>query len=250
MLKGINCPFNGKVLLKDCLTCALKHENKCEVPSEIVKGILSFLQEDRGDMISPSAITGCMRKVFLQRTNDYYDSLDQLYWAFRGQLAHGLAERYQEEGAVVEKRFYRTLANGITISGKPDAVYPAWALLRDWKTSRAIPKYDKPYDNHNIQTNIYRYILAKPDKEEPIRVDNIKITYMTMDSTKTLHAQLMPEAEVEELLLSSSEMLKDAFDNGVIPPVPKEYPNYGLCKFCPSEIKELCSQVYRMGRNV
>jgi hypothetical protein len=247
MLIGINCPFLGKVSLEECLACATRHENKCETPSEVIRGILA-VQEERGTMISPSALTGCIRKSFLKNTNDYYDSLDQLYWSFRGQLAHSLLEKYQEEGAVVEKRLTRTLANGITISGKPDAYYPKLNLLRDWKTSRAVPKYNKPYDNHNLQVNMYRYILAKPDNEAPVPIDEIKVTYLSMDATKTVPAMLMSDRELEDILLNGSEMLKDAFDNGVVPVVPKEYPNYPLCKYCPSEIREKCSEVFRMGR--
>jgi len=58
---------------------------------------------------------------------------------------------------LVEQRCFKTLPNGLLISGQPDLVYPEQALLLDYKTTRYLPK--EPYATHALQLNAYRWLL-------------------------------------------------------------------------------------------
>lgn len=248
-LVGFNDPVLGKISLADALERARAHNDPLSIPSEVYSYVIGQ-QQERGEMISPSAITGCIRKTYLSRTNDYYQSLENLWSAARGTLFHFALEANKEEGAIVEQRFCRTLGSGITIFAKPDAIYPAYKKLRDWKTTAFVPlpngKFNNGYPNHHEQLNEYVYVLSKPDGAEPIPIEKIEITYMDMNRVRTVEAPIWKEEKTRALLEDNGEILKRAFDNGEIPDVPKEYPHYKLCDYCPDEIKEICSRVWEL----
>ena len=67
-----------------------------------------------GDMITPSALKGCVRKTVLERTENYYQEPPKLYYAIRGSLIHGFLENHGLQGVESEKRMYKTL----TIKGR------------------------------------------------------------------------------------------------------------------------------------
>jgi len=249
-LIGIHCPYKRKdISMQDCLECARTQQNPCGYPAEVVEGIKFFNEsENRKDMVSATAILGCMRSIYLGQTNDYYAPLDSLYWSFRGQLGHLLCEKFKQGGAITEKRFRRTVGK-IKISGKMDVIYPDLKLIRDFKTTKAVPRKDTPYENHILQTNIYKWILAKPDNEEPIEIDKLKVTYFDMKETKTVDCPLMEEAEIEKKVLANGAILQNAFDTGEIPEVKEDYPTDWQCNgYCP--VAGMCSKIWKAGQKV
>ncbi len=247
-LIGIHCPYKRKdILMDDCLACARTMENPCHYPAEVVDGIKFFHEtEARKGLISATAILDCVRATYLERTNDYFDTLDHLYWAFRGQLGHMLCEKFQQEGAIVEKRFYRTEA-GVKMSGKMDVIYPKQGIIRDFKTTKAVPKKDTPYSNHILQTNIYRWILKKPDADLPIEITKLLITYFDMKDTKTIEAPILDDSEIEKSMLSNGSLLSNAFNTGEIPDVHTDYPTHWKCSGYCAVAKE-CNSIWKMGQ--
>jgi len=236
--------FDGeKIPLNQCVDFA--NINYSKYPPEIVAGMVAFNSEER-EAITVTSLLDCPRALFLSRLNDYYENYSHLFWSFRGQLGHILAEKFAKKGAIVEKRYYRTIA-GITISGKPDTIYPKEGMIRDFKTTNALPKYGKPWKNHPPQLNAYRYLLAKPDNDEPIEINQLLVTYFTMKDTVTVEAPLEDLDKVEATLLAKASILKYAFDNKQIPDVPEEYPTYWKCNgYCP--MAKECAKIWKMGQ--
>lgn len=242
--------FDGgvKVPLSECVEYAKKNLESCT--PEIVRGIVSFAQEDRKDTINVTSLLGCIRGAFLERTNDYSAKLESLFWAFRGQLGHILAEKYKLDNTIVEKRYYRTFES-ICITGKPDVIYPDLGIIRDFKTCKVVPKYEKAYQNHPPQLNAYRWILAKPDEETAIEINKFYITYMDMAREKVISLDPWDMEETEKYIVPKACLLNHALKTKEIPAVPDEYPNYWKCSnYCPEEIKAICSKIWRMGQKV
>lgn len=249
-LVGIQCTHKRKnVSLDECLACAQTQKNPCKYAAEVVEGIKFFAEseaEKRKGMVSATSILGCVRNTFLCQTNDYYSPLDSLYWAFRGQIFHLLCEKFKQEGTTTEKRFYRTVGK-LKISGKMDTIYPATKLLRDWKTTKMVPRRDIPYGNHVEQCNIYRWILAKPDNTEPVPIEKILVTYFDMNCTKTLECPIMDLDEVEKKILINGSLLQHAFETGEVPDVVEQYPTFWQCsKYC--GVAKQCSKIWKMGQ--
>lgn len=210
MIKGFHCPEGkGDLLFDDCLECAASHENTCQFDYPILAAMQRNLRNEDG--ISVSSLLNCLRKVVLQVRNDVYLDPTELYYAFRGQLFHAVIAQAQNDGAVCEERFERTVA-GITLSGHPDVIYPEHRKLVDYKSTKRIPKDSSPYANHGMQVNLYRY-LAAPQYE----VDHLEIVYFDMSNVKRLKVEVMDVKSLMGWLVPRLKKLKEAQDGGKLP---------------------------------
>jgi CRISPR/Cas system-associated exonuclease Cas4 (RecB family) len=148
--RGFICESNREKISPDaCLTCSLQGGLPgCHLTPPVVRGITanSAPRDLRG---GPSAteLLGCPRKLVLRRRVDYWEKPSEAYWRFRGQMGHALVEDYHDpaDGVIAEVRFEAQI-DGLTISGKPDALYYVdRAHLADYKTTKALPKTWKVY---------------------------------------------------------------------------------------------------------
>jgi CRISPR/Cas system-associated exonuclease Cas4 (RecB family) len=117
----------------------------------------------------------------------------------------------QEEGAIVEQRFERTIA-GITLSGHPDVIYPEHKKLVDYKSTRRIPKDNFPYANHGIQVNLYRYLVAPQ-----YQIDQLEIIYFDMSDVKRVKVPVMKTRKLMGWLVPRLKKLKAALNGGKLP---------------------------------
>jgi CRISPR/Cas system-associated exonuclease Cas4 (RecB family) len=166
----------------------------------------------RGEVegISVTSTLNCLRKVALEKRHDVYVDPRQLYYAFRGQMFHAIAELARPDGCVAEKRFGRVIA-GLTITGQPDLIWPEHRLLIDFKTTRRLPTKEV-YPHHALQVNIYRWLV------EPLYpVDRLEIVYMDMDGVRRLPVPLMDRRKVTATLVARARILKAALDGGKLP---------------------------------
>jgi len=210
MIVGFVCPMDeSNVTFEECLACAAGHHNECAFDYPILAGMHRNIRRSVG--ISVSSLLNCLRKVVLEARRDVYLPLEQLYYAFRGQLFHAVIAGAQEEGAVVEQRFERTVA-GIALSGHPDVVYPQLRKLVDYKSTRRVPKGDAPYANHAIQVNLYRYLVA-PQYE----VDELEIVYLDMNRVKRVPVEVMTTRQLMGWLVPRLKVLKAALEGGKLP---------------------------------
>jgi predicted RNA-binding Zn-ribbon protein involved in translation (DUF1610 family) len=145
MFRGFICTATGeKVLAEECKECARWGAKEgCNLTSPIVAGMLGGLRKEL-KFFSVSEIVGCPRKARLIREVDYWLKPEELYWAFRGQIAHGLAALYAPEGVIVEGKFEMKVDQYVVV-GHPDYVDKARKLIVDYKTTKRLPGSWKVY---------------------------------------------------------------------------------------------------------
>ena len=210
MIKGFRCPDGkGELPFDDCLVCAASHGNGCQFDYPILSAMQRNIREEEG--ISVSSLLNCLKKVILEIRNDVYLDPEQLYYAFRGQLFHTVIAQAQNDGAVTEQRFERTVA-GITLSGHPDVIYPEKGKLVDYKSTKRIPKNNTPYANHGTQVNLYRYLVA-PQYE----IDHLEIVYFDMSTVKRVEVEVMETKQLMGWLIPRLKKLSVALDGGKLP---------------------------------
>jgi len=237
---GFRCiKSNKNVSFEECMACALTYENKCHFTADILKGIITEVTETR-ESISITKLIGCPRSTYLVNRNDVYVSPEKLYWAFRGTLAHAIIEKYMADpDAVVEKHFKRVL-NGIKITGKPDIIIPKHELMRDYKTTKEVPFFNKVYLNHEIQLNLYRWLVRKEYK-----VERLEVVYMDMKRSKVIPVKnIWKLSDCEDYIKKHSSVLAEAYEKNIPPDVPGEFPLYWQCRdFC--EGRTICAKLYQ-----
>ena len=209
MIVGFRCQHKGNVSFGECFSCAKSQRQPCHFSYPILFGMMRNGQE-KVEGIRVTSLLNCLRKVVLERKHDFYVAPNELYWSFRGQLAHAIVENAQCDRAVVERRFHREI-EGITITGKPDVIYPEQALIVDYKTTAMVPKLG-PYDHHVTQLNIYRWLV-----QDYFNVNHLEILYLDMKETKKLTAAIMPLKQVEEFIIPRAHELHAGLDGGDLP---------------------------------
>ena len=177
--------------------------------------------------LSVTALTGCVRQVFLKTTEPYYQRPDQQYWSYRGTLGHLLAERGAGPGTVAEQRFERELllpsGRRVTITGKPDEIDPSRRLLIDYKTTDRAPRLPSPL--HIAQLNVYRWLVALAHP-----IERLGIVYLTMKGVQKASVPLWPDGQVERFLQERAGALADAYAGGDWPELTEDR---WMCSFCP-----------------
>jgi CRISPR/Cas system-associated exonuclease Cas4 (RecB family) len=177
--------------------------------------------------ISVTDLTGCVRQAYLKATEPYYQRPDQQYWAYRGTLAHLLAEQGAGPGIVAERRFVRELElpNGtvVPISGQPDEIDPSRGLLIDYKTTDRAPRQPSPL--HIAQLNAYRWLVS-PEHE----IERLGIVYLTMKGVTKASVPIWPEGQVERLLRERASALVEAYAGGEWPEMTEDR---WMCGYCP-----------------
>ncbi|MBE0448260.1 MAG: PD-(D/E)XK nuclease family protein [Actinobacteria bacterium] len=219
------------VSFSECISCAETTLNKCHFTAPIIKAMIDREQEER-DSITVTQLSGCLRESYLSHKYDYYADPEQLYFAFRGELAHLIIERHQEKDAVAEQRFYRE-CTGIKISGRPDVILPNKKLIRDYKTAKEVPRFNYPFRNHSQQLNLYAWLV-------PFEIERLQVVYLDMKGVKICEAPLWSEKEVEALLEKKLPVLDAAFNRGSIPFA--DFDNWQCNGWC--NVKTICRKLY------
>ena len=254
-----------------CTNCKLEpvdieqYKGGCDcVPPAIVELIRKNLKGSyhHGTNVSASVLTGCLRKTYLERTNDYANSLEAEYWMIRGSLIHQVFEGYSPDWEC-EQTYFKTLPNGQKVYGTVDAYHPETQTLVDYKScaDEAFMFFKgKPKPDHVFQTNVYRWLLHGGTDERGSTVikpvDNIVIWYIAMKrcvrtggkysvregfgAKKQLveyQMEPVPIIDVEPWIIERSKIMEKAFGKGKMPPMlVKE--ELWRCKICP--VKALC----------
>lgn len=157
-------PFIGFVCEADesavapeqCRACARQGARPgCQQSAPVITGILNGLRS--GHALTVTVLLGCARKARLMQTEDYQLKPAEAWWAYRGQLMHGVSAAYAQgdPDAIAEQRFSMLVDAGsgealcaslkptasrlVEISGQPDLVLVDRRHLVDYKTTKAVP---------------------------------------------------------------------------------------------------------------
>ncbi len=138
---GFVCEADGSPITPDhCLACARNGARPgCHMTAPVVKGILDGMRPE-GFGLTVTLLLSCARKARLMQEVDYRLKPSEAWWAYRGQLMHGIAAEYAagDPDAVAETRF-SMLVGDQTITGQPDLVLIDQNRLLDYKTTKRIP---------------------------------------------------------------------------------------------------------------
>jgi len=243
MVVGFICEKTGERLPFDaCLECARTRLNRkldCRFDEATIAGMIMG-ERSRTD-ISITMINGCHRGVFISRFYETYVAPSQLYWAFRGQIAHKiLEEAHLHPDAVKEKRFTKAW-DGIDIVGHPDLIIPSQKVLKDYKTTKTVPSYlnkdgvISAYENHRTQLNLYRWLV-------PYDIEEMEVVYFSMEETLICPVEIWPEEStrkseltVRRVMEENLAPLKMALDSETMPPYER---NWSCDSYC--SVSDIC----------
>ena len=247
-VKGFKCTVSGENISFDsCLKCSKGYPEDCTMPPEILKGMAEESTKERGKEISITSLLGCLRCKYLTSMLDVFINPEDLYFAFRGSLAHAILEKYKaREDSIVEHRFYKDVG-GITVSGKPDLIIPNLNLIRDYKTCKAVPRYNNPYSGHKEQLECYKWLIEGQvvNNCNPIVIKKLEIVYIDMEQVKICRAKKLRKVEeVESAIKEKVSIINNALTKGICPPVPNEFPNYWQCRGYCGVVAE-CSKLWK-----
>jgi hypothetical protein len=243
MVVGFICEKTGERLpFEACLECARTRLNRkldCRFDEATIAGMI--LNERRGTDISVTMITGCHRAVFISQFYETYVAPSQLYWAFRGQIAHKILEEANlHPDAVKEKRFTKAW-DGIDITGHPDLIIPSQKVLKDYKTTKTVPSYLNKdgviaaYENHRTQLNLYRWLV-------PHDIAEMEVVYFSMEETLICPVEIWPEESTRKTEMTVRRVfeenlvpLKMALDSETMPPYQR---NWSCDSYC--SVSDIC----------
>jgi hypothetical protein len=217
---GNKCPglqeyhkFETGYCINDC-------DHQCVPPSVLVHIQLAHRRDKhKGRYLSVTALLGCLRQLYLERTIEYYVEPPKSWWSLRGKIMHALLE--QSEEVVIPNwqseteygwntgLYWTTSAKSITtypvdetsepiiLHGTIDVLRPETGEMYDYKTIgdnglAYIKNGAKP--DHSKQFNMYRLLVerGKPIKKDaqgnkylddsyvPVTIKRIRAFYMTM----------------------------------------------------------------------
>jgi hypothetical protein len=179
--------------------CAYACKAQC-LPTVVLARIweLNQINPHRGDLISPTSLKACPRKLILTRLTDYSDTPPHLYWSTRGSLYHGFLESDLPD-VYSECRIWKGIdlpcCDPFILSGAIDTYEVRKEKLSDIKTLAdkglvfLFKEGVKP--EYIAQTNVYRYLMdgghlqqgpEQNDRDPEIRwpVKEIQIHHLLM----------------------------------------------------------------------
>jgi len=243
MLVGIKCPYREiEVPKDDCYNCAMTNDNPCPYTAPIIKSILE--NENSRDYISVTTLLSCPRKYILSQKSDYYDTLDNMFYKWRGTVYHGVVDSCQDSSVAMSEERFEVVIDGIKLTGKPDELIVDKGILRDYKTTKKLPKYDVPYVNHTAQLNIYKYILEQNlRKDNPnFKIIRMEIIYLDMEGIKKTRAPIWTEEKVVNFIIPRLQLLDSSIKNNIIPE-KVDVKDMWQCGYC--SINEQCERLHR-----
>lgn len=238
MLKGLRL---GTTNLSFDEVLALAKEDQAGVPYPVVAAIVHAarrrLAERSETEVSVTDIVGCPRARVLKSTTDYYEDLEALMPAFRGQLMHQVLQMYADGETVVETRLSRPFG-GYTVWGTPDAILctrkSGEYVIRDFKSTRRIPT-KVPWPNHVTQINLYRWLADLPTETTRMSVVYFDLNEGEVRELSVPSRECWGDDRVEAYLVARFLPIVQALDGGVLPPlaeVPADVLSW-QCRYCP-----------------
>ncbi len=171
MIKCSGTRFTEDVLSGDCLQCALREENDCGYDY----ALLRFMYDQVGArrQIHATDLVGCSLRSFWSKGDDQpAEYPHQMLMRSLGTITHGLLETDQSDTTgFVERQFE---VDGVV--GTVDRYYATQRRIVDYKTTRWLKPANLPYGSHEVQVNIYSYLM----RENGFEVDSAAIQYIDL----------------------------------------------------------------------
>lgn len=197
---------------------------------------------------SPSSVAGCLRQLELQRTVDYYRTIESYLPALFGIGVHDLLER-QEQGGHTEYSMQATLLfpdlpapyNKIVMSGRSDHIDTERGVISDYKTKVFIhPKTFKPSAKHVIQLNCYNWLWTQMGNRP---LEFYTLYYASQTAYRVATGPLSDPEKVGAWVHERVRLWASAVAYGKLPPplasvFEKSTKNQGACAYC--DVRAAC----------
>ena len=248
----INCSAGKGVLpVSECLACARTGNAPCGYDYSLLAAMFER-GEDRTKEIHVTDVTGCLRKAYYSKKVESAEYPHEMLVRYLGTQVHGAIERNDE---YMQSEIPLKL-DGLV--GRTDIVYKDGRLV-DSKTTRWMVLGRLPYGSHELQVNIYAYIL----KKQGVDVNRLQIQYIDLSgptkcrackkSVVSINGELRcpqcgefvrnahlgaalieipfyPEEVVKDYIENRVTSLQAALDMGF---EPEKEPGF-LCAYCPA----------------
>lgn len=256
---GFYCPVavgakeRHQVRFEECLAgCARQGTPPCRYPYAILSGIArkqgAYRTPPAPTYVTATMLTGCLTRAYLQRVEELFEPPEDAFWAFRGDLAHMIAEQNALEGAITEVRLAVSLnGNGRVLSGRPDTLEPlpdGGYAMWDYKSTRRVPS--EPKQHHLRQLSIYTYLALAGGQDgagnalPPRDVRCVYLAYFDMSEVRVFRVPADPAEAVrpervqqffEKKVVPQAHTLIDGLESGT-PPAPGLWHETWECKYC------------------
>lgn len=242
---GFACP-RGRVRFETCLQeCAPGAEPPCKYPYAVLAGIMKGIRGPQPpNEVTATELTGCLLRAYCRRSQEAFVKPAAAFWAFRGQMAHAIAQGCAAPGALVEQRIAVPL-DGLILSGQPDTLEPipdAGYRLLDYKSTMRLPH--APRSHHLRQVDIYSYLGLATG----IAVRQTVLIYFDMSGLLSFARPVdsaQVRAFVETAILPQAQALVPAVQSGNAPS-PGPFREDWECGYC--DYSRDCAHKKRRGK--
>lgn len=156
--------------MEDCLACAERAENDCGYDYALLE--FMYNQVQRRPRLHATDLVGCLLRSYWSKGDEQpAEYPHQMLMRSLGTITHGLLEGSDAEGAWTERTYE---VNGVV--GTVDKYYPDLNRIVDFKTTRWLKPSNLPYGSHEVQVNIYAYLMREHGHE----VDEAYIQYIDL----------------------------------------------------------------------
>jgi CRISPR/Cas system-associated exonuclease Cas4 (RecB family) len=165
----------GEMEHTDCLDCALEGGQACGMDFSVLRALYEGSENREGE-IHVTDLTSCLRKSYLHKTAPIPEQPHKMLSLLKGNAVHHLLEVHN----CVPLGLSETELELNGVKGRLDLAYQAkdgrWRLV-DYKTARELYPELVPYGEHEVQVNIYAYMLEQGGGP---KVDEMFIQYIGM----------------------------------------------------------------------
>lgn len=154
----IECQVGKGTMTEDeCLKCARAAVLPiCGFEYSFLRAMYSTFNDDRNGEIHVTDLVHCLRKSYLDKRSPIPEKPSQMLAKWKGIAIHDFIEGKNAWAIAEQELEYEG------VKGRTDVLYDG--ILVDYKTAKDIVVDRLPYAEHELQLNIYAYMLEKLNK--------------------------------------------------------------------------------------
>jgi len=184
-MNEVICSATNSVVSMDyCLSCALNQPAPCGYDYALIKRVHKALQPREG--IHVTDLVHCLRRAYYHRTQPVPERVSDVLYRVLGTATHSILEDEQDNNLITELPLEHA-----GLVGQIDAYYPEKGILVDSKTTRWLTLTKLPYGDHEMQVNLYRWLLHQNGFE----VNRIFLHYIDLSGPSKCRRCKLPLVE-------------------------------------------------------
>jgi CRISPR/Cas system-associated exonuclease Cas4 (RecB family) len=256
MNKVICSATNNEVTMDFCKNCALNAPAPCGWDYSLIKKAHAAVQGREG--VHVTDLVHCLRRAYYEEIQPVPERVSDVLYRIIGTATHSLLEAGEDDNLITELPLeYKGVV------GTVDAYYPDTKTIVDYKTTRWLKKAYLPYGDHEMQVNIYRWLL----KGNGYEVDRMFLHYIDLSGPSKCRSCKVPLIEeggiflcpvcgkpnknghhgtalvevpmevlsdIDEYVMTRKEILESAVESKE---APEGEPGF-LCNYC--QFKDIC----------